>query len=48
MILQIFLLSQHLYNQSAKHSRLGNTLRMKGYYYMSNALLEAKTFLQSI
>ena len=48
MIITIFNLSQTLQRHSAKHARLGNTLRMKAYYYTSNALLEAKTFLQSL
>ena len=48
MITTIYKLSQRFYNRSCKHARLGNTLRMKGYYHASNALLEAKTFLQSL
>jgi len=48
MITTIFHLSQKLQRHSAKHARLGNTLRMKAYYYASNSLLEVKTFLQSL
>jgi hypothetical protein len=48
MITTIFNLSQSFYNLSCFHARKQNTLRMKAYYYASNALLEAKTFLQSL
>ena len=47
MITTIYNLSQKFYNLSAFHARNQNTLRMKVYYYISNALLEAKTFIQS-
>lgn len=48
MISTIYNLSQNFYNLSCFHARRQNTLRMKGYYHISNALLEAKTFLQSL
>jgi hypothetical protein len=48
MITTIYNLSQKLQRNSSKHARLGNTLRMKAYYYASDALLEVKTFLQSL
>jgi len=48
MITTIFNLSQNFYNLSCYHARQQNTLRMKACFYISNALLEVKTFLQSI
>jgi hypothetical protein len=48
MITIIYKLSQRFFNRSAYHGRRGNTLRMWGNYYISQGLLEAKTFIQSL
>jgi len=48
MITTIYNLSQNLFRHSAFHAQRNNTLRMKGYYYASQALLEVKTFIQSL
>ena len=48
MITTIYNLSHRLYLLSAKHGRLGNPIREKSYFYISNALLEIKTFIQSL
>ena len=46
-MITLYKLSRNLYNRSCYHACRGNTLRMKAYYNMSNALLEVKTFIQS-
>lgn len=47
MILTIYKLSQHFFNRSAYHGRRGNPVRMWVNYYISQGLLETKTFIQS-
>lgn len=46
-MITLYKISSKFYNRSCYHACRGNTLRMKAYYYASNALLEAKSFLQS-
>ena len=47
MIIVIYNLSQHFFNLSAFHARHGNRVRMVINYYLSQALLHLKTWLQS-